>query len=146
VPEKVMDFDIVGYAVRPDVQAHSWSELQPYSVAYITGWKAVEQNLKAARDVTTARDMTQLVDLLANGRADVVVVSRYQGVQRQARAIGVTARRLDPPLSRVPFFTHLHRRHQDLVAPLAAALVELKSDGTWQRMYDQILGPEEAGP
>ena len=144
VPEKVMDFQIVGYAARPDVQARSWSELERYSVAYITGWKTVERNLKQVRDVTVARDMEQLVQLLANGRADVVVVSRWQGLQRPASSMGVTVRRLDPPLGTIPLFTHLHRRHRDLVAPLAAALVELKRDGTWQRLFDQILVPEES--
>ena len=145
VPEKVMDFEIVGYAVRPEVQARSWSELERYSVAYLTGWKTVERNLKQVRDVTAARDMEQLVQLLANGRADVVVVSRWQGLQRPARSAGLTVRRLEPPLGTIPLFTHLHRRHRDLVAPLAAALVELKRDGTWQRLYDRILMPEESG-
>jgi len=74
----------------------------------------------------------------------VVVVSRWQGLQRPASSMGVTVRRLDPPLGTIPLFTHLHRRHRDLVAPLAAALVELKRDGTWQRLFDQILVPEES--
>ena len=41
-------------------------------------------------------------------------------------------------------FAYLHQRHQALVAPAAAALAQAKRDGTWQRLYDQLLKPLEA--
>jgi polar amino acid transport system substrate-binding protein len=138
VPEKVMDFDFVAYATRADVQVRDWSDLARYSVGYATGWKIFERNVKAARAVTTVRGVDQLFPLLGKGRADVVLLERWQGLWL-ARESGVAVRPLEPPLARLPMYAYLHRRHESLVQPLAAALADLKRDGTWQRLYDQTL-------
>lgn len=143
VREKVMDLDFVAYATRADVQVGNWSDLARYNVTYVTGWKLFERNLKAAQDVTTVRGLDQLFPLLATGRVDVVLVDRWQGLWL-AREARLAVRALDPPLARVPMFTYLNRRHTALVEPLAAALAAVKRDGTWQRLYDQILTPLEA--
>jgi polar amino acid transport system substrate-binding protein len=143
VPEKVLDFDFVAYATRAEVQVRNWSELALYSVGYTTGYKIFERNVKAARDITTVRGIDQLFPLLASGRADVVLLDRWQGLWL-AREAGLAVRALDPPLARVPMFAYLHRRHEALVVPVAAALAEVKRDGTWQRLYDQILKPLES--
>jgi polar amino acid transport system substrate-binding protein len=142
IPEKVLDFEFVAFATRADLRVAGWGDLAAYSVAYVTGWKIYERNVKAARDITTVRELGQLFPLLASGRADVVLLDRWQGLWL-AREAGLTVRPLDPPLARVPMFAYLHRRHEALAAPLAAALVEVKRDGTWQRLYDQILKPLE---
>lgn len=143
IPEKLLDFDFVAYATRADVQVRDWSDLARYSVGYVIGYKIFERNVNAARDITTVRGIDQLFPLLVSGRADVVLLDRWQGLWL-AREAGLAVRALDPPLARVPMFAYLHRRHQALVAPAAAALVEVKRDGTWQRLYDQILKPLEA--
>jgi ABC-type amino acid transport substrate-binding protein len=41
-------------------------------------------------------------------------------------------------------FVYLHRRHAHLVEPVASALAGMRRDGTWQRLYDQILLPLES--
>jgi ABC-type amino acid transport substrate-binding protein len=40
-------------------------------------------------------------------------------------------------------FMYLHNRHAGLVPRLAAALAEVRRDGTWQRLYDRIIKPLE---
>jgi polar amino acid transport system substrate-binding protein len=142
IPEKVLDLDFVGYATRPDVQVRDWNDLARYSVGYVTGWKIFERNVKSAREVITVRGLDLLFPLLAAGRVDLVLVDRWQGLWL-AREAGLAARPLDPALARVPMFAYLHRRHVALVAPVAAALAAVKRDGTWQRLYDQILAPLE---
>lgn len=143
VPEPMMDLDFVAYTLRADVQVRDWRDLARYGVAYVTGWKIFDRHAKNSRDVTTVRALERLFPLLAAGRVDVVLVDRWQGLW-QARQAGIAAHALEPPLARVPMFTYLNRRHEALVKPLAAALAEVKRDGTWQRLYDQILKPLEA--
>jgi polar amino acid transport system substrate-binding protein len=142
VPEKVLDFDFVAYATRADVQVREWNDLARYSVGYVTGWKLYERNARIARDITTVRALDQLFQLLAAGRADVVLLDRWQGLWL-AREAGLAVRPLDPPLARAEMFIYLHRRHAALVRPLAGALAAVKSDGTWQRLFDRILKPLE---
>ena len=141
IPEKLLDFDFVAYAMRPDIQVRNWSELAPFAVAYVTGWKIYERNVKA-RTITTVRELGQLFPLLAKGRADVVLLDRWQGLW-VARKANTAARPFDPPLARVAMFAYLNRRHAALTAPAAAALADLKRDGTWQKLYDRILKPLE---
>lgn len=143
VPERVMDLDFVAYATRADVQVREWSDLARYSVGHVTGWKIFERNVKTAKNVTTVRGLDRLFPLLASGRVDVVLVDRWQGLWLASEA-GLPAKALNPPLARVPMFTYLHRKHAALVNPVAAALAQVKRDGTWQRLYDQILRPLEA--
>ena len=143
VPEKVLDLDFVAYTLRPDVQVRDWNELASYRVGYVTGWKILERNVKAAREITTVRAIDHLFPLLASGRIDVALITPWQGV-RLGRPSGLALRALEPPLARVPMFIYLHRRHEALVAPLTAALLELKRDGSWQRLYDRILKPVAA--
>jgi polar amino acid transport system substrate-binding protein len=142
IPEKVLDFDFVAYATRAEVEVRDWSDLARYGVGYVVGYKIFERNVKAARDITTVRGLDQLFALLVGGRVDVVLLDRWQGLWL-AREAGLAVRALDPPLARVPMFAYLHRRHEALVAPAAAALAEVKRDGTWQRLYDQTLKPLE---
>jgi polar amino acid transport system substrate-binding protein len=143
IPEKVLDFDFMAYATQPDVQVRGWADLASYSVGYVTGWKIFERNVKTTRDVTTVRGLEQLFPLLVTRRADVVLLDRWQGLWL-AREAGIAVRSLDPPLAKVPMFAYLHRRHEALVAPAAAAMAQAKRDGIWQRLYDQILKPLEA--
>ena len=80
VPERVLALDFVAYALRPEVQVHDWGDLARYSVGYVNGWKIFERNAKSARDFTTVRELEQLMPLLIRGRADVVLVDRWEGL------------------------------------------------------------------
>jgi len=142
VPQPLMDQDFVAFALRPDIEVRGWADLTRYSVGFITGQKIIERHLKDVKNLTATRDHDQLPALLVNGRADVVIDNRWVGVL-VARRTKVAARVLEPPLLRVPMYMYLHRRHEALVAPLAAALAEIKRDGTWQRLYDRMLKPLE---
>lgn len=143
VPESVLDLDFVALALRTDVQVRGWNDLSRYSLAYVNGWKIFERRVPAGPNVATVRNLDQLLPMLTSGRADLVLVDRWEGLWL-ARQAGLVARPQEPPLARVPMHTYLHRRHAALVSPLAAALAELKRNGTWQRLYDQILAPMES--
>lgn len=142
IPEKVLDFEFVAYTMQAEVQVRDWADLARYSVGYVTGWKIYERNVKTTRDVTAVRGLELLFPLLAARRAEVVLLDRWQGLWL-AREAGLVVRALAPPLARVPMFAYLHRRHEALVKPAAAALAEARRDGSWQRLYDQHLKPLE---
>jgi polar amino acid transport system substrate-binding protein len=140
VPQPLLENDFVAFTLRADVDVQRWADLARYSVAHITGYKILERQLAGSTNVTTVRDNELLLALLANGRADVILNSRWVGLWFARRA-GLSLRELEPPLLRVPMFTYLHRRHQALVSPLAEALAEARRDGTWQRLHQRILAP-----
>jgi polar amino acid transport system substrate-binding protein len=143
VPQPLLDQDFVAVARRPDVQVRGWPDLARYSVAYVTGNKILERQLQGFANVTSVRDNALLFGLLANDRVDVALINRWVGLVA-ARQAGIAVRVLEPALLRVPMYMYLHRKHEALVPPLAVALTDVRRDGTWQRLYDQILKPLEA--
>ena len=46
-----------------------------------------------------------------------------------------------PPLARVEMFIYLNKKHAALVPKAAQALVEMKTDGSYQKLYDAYLKP-----
>jgi len=140
VPEPLIVNDFVAYSNRPRFATDSWRALEPYVVSYIIGWKVFEKNVQGVKEVTLVRDADQLFRLLGNGRADVVLYERWQGLER-LRAMGIKAQVLEPPLSRTEMFIYLNRKHAALVPKVAQALANLKKNGTYQRIFDATLSP-----
>jgi polar amino acid transport system substrate-binding protein len=88
------------------------------------------------------RDNAALFAMLAADRVDVVLINRWVGYLA-ARQAGLAVRVQEPALLRVPMFIYLHRQHEALAPRLAKALAEVRADGTWQRLYEQIIRPLE---
>ncbi len=142
VPEPLLRQDFVALTTRTGLVVRGWDDLRPLAVAYVTGNKILERHLAGHPQLTTVRDNALAIGLLAAGRADVLIINRWVGLMA-ARQAGLAARALEPPLLRVPMHAYLHRRHAELAAPLAQALVELRRDGSRQQLYDRTLGALE---
>jgi len=134
VPEPISEFVFTAFTRDPAMRVQGWADLKPYNVGFINGWKIVEANTADVRSRTGVKDETALFALLDKGRAEVVVVDLYSGLEI-IRRMGYTGMRpLEPPLERRPMFLYLHQRHAALVPRLAEALRRMKRDGTFERL------------
>ena len=140
VPEEVTVNDFVALTLGPRFATNGWESLSPYVVTYIIGWKVFEQNVPKGKELTLVRDADQLFGLLKAGRADVALYERWQGLAK-SRAMGLSPLVLEPPLVRTKMYMYLHKKHAELVPRVADALVKLKRNGTYQRIFDSTLGP-----
>ena len=140
VPEVLVVNDFVAYTTKLNFATDSWQSIEPYIVSYIIGWKVFEKYVPHAKEITLVRDADQLFGLLGNGRADLALYERWQGLER-ARAIGVKAYALEPPLVRTEMFIYLHQKHAALVPRVARAMARLKTNGTYQRIFDATMAP-----
>ncbi|MEO7336953.1 MAG: transporter substrate-binding domain-containing protein [Caldimonas sp.] len=141
VPEKILDADFVAYAARPGIALPGgWPALKPYVVAYAVGYKIFDANVKEAVEITRTRSIDELFPLLALGRADVVLVDRWQG-NWIARHDGYRPTLIEPPLAQVSMYIYLNRKHAALVPELARAMAAMKSDGTYRKLFEQHLVP-----
>lgn len=142
IPEKTLDNEFIAYTQphRTDIRLGGWDDLKPYSVAYATGWKPFERNVRDVKELTKTASIHDLFGLLEKGRADLILMDRWQGqwivVQQH-----YNVRLIEPPLARFEMFMYLHRRHAALVPGVARALADMKADGSWQRIYDVTLKP-----
>lgn len=141
VPEKLFNVQLVGYARDPSISTSSWSALRPYRVGVIRGWKIYEDKLRGIVKPVRVNNAEQLFSLLERDRIDIALYERWMGLAliRQRGLVDVTA--LKPPLATPAVFTYLNKKHAALVPKLAATLRALKADGTYQRMFDETIGP-----
>ncbi len=139
VPEPVMSVDFVAFARDPGISIDGWRSLAGYALGYVQGWIIYEVNSPDPTPVI-ARDMSQLLRVLEAGHVDLALAERWQGLYL-LRELGIEARLLEPPLATHPMYIYLNRRHEQLVAPLARALVAMKSDGTYTRHVAERLEP-----
>jgi len=138
VPEPLISNDFVAYANHVQASTPDWKSLEPYVVSYMIGWKIFENNVRNAKEVTQVRDADQLFGLLANGRTDLALYERWQGLQR-VRDLGLKAHALEPPLARTDMFIYLNKKHEALVPRVAQALARMKANGSYKRIFDATL-------
>jgi len=140
VPEKLIANDFVAYSSTLHIATDSWESLEPYVVTYIIGWKVFEKNVTKAKEITLVRDADQMFGLIGNGRADIALYERWQGLER-ARAIGVKVHVLEPPLISTNMYIYLNKKHAALVPRIAQALARLKNNGSYQRIFNETIAP-----
>lgn len=133
VPEKIFDMDFVAFARTDLIKQATWQNLQPYSVGYIKGWKIFEQNLLPKTEITTAEGPEQLMDMLALGRVQFALYSRWMGLAI-AKHLGIKdAKVVEPPLAKRAMYIYLNKRYASYIPALTKALREIKRDGMYTR-------------
>lgn len=128
-PEPNMSYEFVVFA-KKRLALKGWESLKPLRVGYVTGWKILEQNVRA-ESVIRVDTPAQLFAMLAAGRVDAVLYERWTGehLLRQLKLPGVAVQ--EPPLARRDMFLYLNARHAALMPRFAAALRAMKADGTY---------------
>ncbi|MET0094735.1 MAG: transporter substrate-binding domain-containing protein [Sedimenticola sp.] len=139
VPGKVMDFNFQVFSKNPSIVIDGWDSLQNYDVAFVTGWKILEQNVKA-QTITKVSTSDQLFQLLGQDRTQLVIYEKWQGLEliRKLGLEGIVA--LEPPLISKEVFLYVNKRHESLIPELAKALEQMKADGSYGRIEDKTLG------
>ncbi|MCW9034518.1 MAG: transporter substrate-binding domain-containing protein [Alphaproteobacteria bacterium] len=141
IPETTINSQFVAYTTSYTHPITTWDDLNGLSVAYINGWKIFENNIKNSNMVDKLRDPLQMFKMLNRGRINVALYERWQGLH-VSQMVGVENLKVHmPPLVEMKMFMYLHKKHQHLAPKVAAALKEIKADGTYQKLYDQILKP-----
>ena len=139
VPEKLMDLEFMAFSRKPVDLQTGWDALAGHSIAFINGWKILEHNTPREAEVTKVQTQSQLFNLLSLDRVDIVIYERWGG-SHLLKAFNLSqARPILPPLAVRSMHIYLHRKHQPLVEKLDRALKDMKADGTYQKIYNDIL-------
>ncbi|MBG0789794.1 MAG: transporter substrate-binding domain-containing protein [Desulfovibrionaceae bacterium] len=139
VPEPNMRMHFVAFATR-DIPISGWDSIRKLRVGLVSGWKILERNTEGFPRLTKLTKIGNLFRMLELGRLDVVLYSKLSGYE-QIRNLGYRdIRHLSPPLCSKDMFLYLHKNHAELAVPLAAALREMKRDGTWDAIVKETRG------
>ena len=141
VPEAIGEMRFVAFSRKADFSTSAWDSLKPYSVGLINGWKIYERNVTEAKQINRVKNVKQLFNLLAYDRADVVLYGEWQGLAYLNENGLAGVKILQPAFSRNDMYLYVHARHRDLVPGIAAALRDMKADGSYQRIVERILLP-----
>ena len=139
VPERFVRISFVAFSKNATISLdNGWDSLKPYRIAFINGWKMFEANAQGARVVHKVDKPEQLFRMLEEGRADLALYTRADGVL-MARNPGLPAiAPLSPALKEVDMYLYLHKKHQALVPKLTQAIRDLKADGSYNRILSAI--------
>jgi polar amino acid transport system substrate-binding protein len=99
VPEKILDSEFVAITNNPKIEVNGWTELKNYRIAYINGWKIFEQNATEAKLITKVNNTSQLFNLMAAGRTDIILLEKWEGLLTIKERGMKEARILFPPLA-----------------------------------------------
>lgn len=141
VTEPFGEFIFGAFTKDKKVKIDGWSSLMNVNVAYIHGWKIFDNKVTTAKSITKVKNKDLLFRLLDANRTDVVLVTKLSGYG-MIQELGLKEIRfIEPPLAVEPNFLYLHNSHKTLVPKLSRTLKELKQDGTYKRLYHEMISP-----
>ena len=141
VPEKIMSWEFCVFTNSGIQFTGKWDDLKPYSVSFINGWKILEEKVPQEASVLTVKYPDQLFSLLEKRRTELVIYERWGGLQLVKTNGYSDIHILQPPLVVKDVFIYLNRKYADLVPQLNRAIVEMKQDGSYQKIYSETLEP-----
>ena len=143
VPEKITDYEFTAFTKRNDIQPEHWSDLKPYYLGIVRGWKILEKNLKDATKLFKIKNQHLLFNMLEKGRVDVVIYSKFEGYWIVKKSGYRSIKALEPPLATREMFLYLNRKHINLVPLIDHALKDMKLDGTFNQIVSKTLSQYE---
>jgi polar amino acid transport system substrate-binding protein len=139
VPEPVMFYQMVVFSKKPNFTVAGPDSLKPYDVGILTGWKILERTIVGARSLIRVETGAQLFSMLEQGRIDVAVIEKLEGLHF-LKTMGIAdVRVLEPAYVEGDWYLYLHRKHAALAPRLAEELRKMKRDGTHRKLFDSVL-------
>ncbi|MFZ5572138.1 MAG: substrate-binding periplasmic protein [Thermodesulfobacteriota bacterium] len=146
VPEPFGVFRFGAFTRNQQMIIDGWKGLANWNVAYIRGWKIFDNQVSAAKSITKVNNAEQLFRLLDADRVDLVLITQLAGygmIQKlDLKGMGF----VEPPLAVEPNFLYLHKRHADLAPVMARTLQQIKQDGVYDRLYQEMISPYLRNP
>ena len=109
--------------------------LDAMRIGIVRGHKILEQ--KTTRlNVQKVNDPETLFEMLAVDRFDVVLINKEIGLIVSAHFPDASINVLEPPLISRSMYFYLNERHADLVKKLDQVLMDMKRDGSFQKITE----------
>ena len=138
IPVPIIVNEFVAFSTKFSAPTENWHSLDDQEVTYILGWQIFEKNLTHHKHITRVKSNDQLFKMLKLGRTEFALHERWQGTWHSKR-LGLEVNIHQPPLAKRKMYAYLHKRHAALVDKAASSLMEMKADGTYQKIVDTTL-------
>jgi len=142
VPEKIIDYEFVVLTKNKTMNIATWEDLTPYSVGLIAGWKILEKGARNASVISSVDNEEGLFSMLQKDRVDLIIYERREANYMIRKKNMNDVRMILPPLAIRKMYLYLNKRHHKLIPKLADALKQMKRDGTYDRITQDILSKQ----
>lgn len=136
VPEPVYQYAPTAFSYKRFDVTGGWESLRSRTVCIRRGLRQTEQRTRDLQRQVLADEATML-RMLAAGGCDVAIMERNNGLARSAMTAEPPLLRLLPPMEIMPLYIYLHKSHAALVPKVAAALKQMRADGTMHRLLGE---------
>jgi polar amino acid transport system substrate-binding protein len=136
VPEPIYQYAPTAFSYKRFDVTGGWESLRAHTVCIRRGLRQTDQRTKdLARQVLA--DEATMLRMLAAGGCDVAVMERNNALARAAMTADPPLQRLLPPMEIMPLYIYLHKSHAALVPKVAAALKQMRADGTMHKLLGE---------
>ncbi len=125
---------------KKNIKVDGWESLRPYSIVYHRGTKFIRDHESIFKSVQIVNEMQSVFTVLKIDRADLTITSRETGMlclkKFSLEDSGIKVQY--PPLLEIALHTYLHKSHAALAVELAGTLKQMKQDGTYNRLLNDV--------
>lgn len=137
VPESIIELEFHVYTKDKVFPVTGWESLISYRNGFRTGVKILEENIPGNR--TILPDSERLFQMLEQGRLETVSEQSLIGDYLITKLHLTNINKLSPHLISVPGYTFIQEKHQDLIPEIARSLSEMKADGSFEKIRNDVL-------
>jgi polar amino acid transport system substrate-binding protein len=139
VPEPNMIMHFVAFS-KKDFVIDGWDSIRDLNIGIVQGWKILEDNTAGFPYVILVPTETELFNMMDKNRLDVALYSKLAGYEQLMLRDLKYIYHLEPPLVSREMYLYLHKKHEELVDKVAAALKDMKEDGTYDLIIRETTG------
>ncbi|MFZ6873907.1 hypothetical protein ACO0LF_17765 [Undibacterium sp. Di27W] len=124
IPVPLATTNTVAFSLNKNMDTdHGWDSLREHSFSYETGTKVIEQNTQGFSTAHAEQNIKTAFRQMLNKRVEMIVIDEQAGLQL-VKEMGLegTVHMLTPPVSTIPLYHYLHKKHADLATRLEALL------------------------
>ena len=135
--EPIANHPYIAYSVKTDIKTAGWESLQSYKVSYQRGWTVIANHLAADHPALSAlQNAKAAIRFLQAGRADVFISIPYimDDLLESEEFTGNQIIANQPPIDFLDLYNYLHTRHKALEQPMQQCILDMKLDGSYDRI------------
>ena len=137
IPEPINSITFYVYNKGSVLPISGYQSISDLRNGFRVGAKILEKNVPGNR--TILPDIKRIFQMLNDGRLDTVIELPYiaEKIIKENNYSGIT--RLTPPLLDLPAYGFIHKKHQALIPEIVKALKEMRADGTFLKIEEDVL-------
>lgn len=129
------------FAKKEQKDIKSFSELKPYSVGTVEGWKIAVIKIKESNpaEVNIVTTPEQMFNMINQGRIDYGVFGYLSGLKTINSLKLNNIKSIEPPLIEKDLYLLVHEKHREMIPQFDQVFSEMKSDGTIDKLYYNLI-------